>query len=92
MFHLSSLPPGVRSNSSSDRCFQFYLLGGCHSLKCIQTQNTGSSGHPSADGGNLNWDEGNQKNHYLKTQINNKNIISCGSNYHLPHFAGLVVF
>lgn len=76
-FHLSSLPHAVRPNSSFDLHFQFYLLRGCHSLNCIQAQSTGSSSHPSADRGNLNWDEGKQKNNHLKTLINNKHYQLC---------------
>lgn len=89
MFHLSSLLHGVRPNSFFDHRSQFYLLRSCHSLNCIQAQHTGSSHHPSADGGNLNWDERKQKNNHLKTLTNNKHIVSCGSNNHLlSHFAG----
>lgn len=52
--------------------FQLYFLRGCRSLNCIQAQNTGNSGHPSADGGNLSWGEGKQDNHHFKTLITNK--------------------
>lgn len=55
-----------RSNSSVDHRFHFYLLRACHSLKCIQAQNTSSSSHPSSDVGNLNWDD----RKHLKTLIN----------------------